>query len=138
MSRVDSGTPVSVMLTAYSTTLLANGEDWTKLRIAVTDSASREITSATDLIRVYVTGDGSITSLDGQPLPVATDTAGVLYTPAQLVDGVATLAFRKGELPRPRESGGSIGHVVPWWPRDSHHPRRRSVAYAWRGAASSH
>jgi len=52
VSRVDSGTPVAVMLTAYSTTLRANGEDWTKLRIAVTDSGSREIVSAGDSIRV--------------------------------------------------------------------------------------
>jgi arabinogalactan endo-1,4-beta-galactosidase len=96
VSRVDSGTPVAVMLTAYSTTLLANGTDWTKLRIAVTDSASREITSATDSIRVYVTGDGSITSLDGEALSVVPDTGGVSYTPVKLVDGVAFLAFRAG------------------------------------------
>jgi hypothetical protein len=99
VSRVDSGTPVSVMLTAYSTTLRANGTDWTKLRIAVTDSAGREITSATDSVRVYVTGDASITALGGDPLPQATDTAGVAYTPTRLVNGVATLAFRAGARP---------------------------------------
>ena len=48
VSRVDSGTAVAVMLTAYSTTLRSNGTDRTMLRIAVTDSASREITSAAD------------------------------------------------------------------------------------------
>jgi arabinogalactan endo-1,4-beta-galactosidase len=99
VSRVDSGTPVSVMLTAYSTTLLANGDDWTKLRVAITDSAAREITSADDSIRIYVTGDGTITSLDGTRLPVLTDTAGVQYTPATLVDGVASLAFAAGTSP---------------------------------------
>jgi len=99
VSRVDSGTPVAVMLTAYSTTLLANGEDWTKLRIAVTDSAGREITSAADAIRVYVTGDGTITSLDGDVLPTAPDTGGVSYASARLVDGVAVLAFRAGTSP---------------------------------------
>jgi arabinogalactan endo-1,4-beta-galactosidase len=99
VSRVDSGTAVSVMLTTYSTTLLANGRDWTKLRIAITDSIGREITSATDSIRVYVTGDGTITSLDGTDLPELTDTAEVLYTPARLTDGVAILAFRAGLSP---------------------------------------
>jgi arabinogalactan endo-1,4-beta-galactosidase len=99
VSRVDSGRAVAVMLTSYSTTLLANGNDWTKLRIAVTDSMGREITSASDSIRVYVSGDGMITSLDGESLPVLTDTAGVRYTPATLVAGVCTLAFRAGTSP---------------------------------------
>ncbi len=99
VSRVDSGEAVAVMLTSYSTTLLANGRDWTKLRIAVTDSMGREITSANDSIRVYVSGDGMITSPDGESLLVLTDTAGVQYTPARLVDGVCTLAFKAGTSP---------------------------------------
>ncbi|MDH3290874.1 MAG: glycosyl hydrolase 53 family protein [Gemmatimonadota bacterium] len=99
VSRVDSGTAVSVMLTSYSTTLLANGDDGTRLRIAVSDSVGREITSATDSGRVYVSGDGTITELDGTSLPVLTDTAGVPYTPARLVDGVRTLAFKAGTSP---------------------------------------
>ena len=99
VSRIDSARPVAVMLTAYSTTLLADGGDRARLRIAVADSAGREITSATDPIRVYVTGDGTITSLDGDSLPVETDTAGVAYTPVSLVGGVADLAFRAGTSP---------------------------------------
>jgi arabinogalactan endo-1,4-beta-galactosidase len=99
VSRVDSGTAVAVMFTTYSTTLLANGRDWTTLRIAVTDSMRREITSANDSIRVYVSGDGTVTSPDGKSLPVLTDTAGVQYTPARLVDGVCTLAFKAGTSP---------------------------------------
>jgi arabinogalactan endo-1,4-beta-galactosidase len=124
VSRVDSGTPVSVMLTAYGTTLLANGEDWTKLRIAITDSASREITSARDSIRVYVTGEGRITSLDGEPLPTLTDTAGVHYTATQLVDGVATLALRAGTSPdrvRVEARSGTLfpgGHEIHTIPGD--------------------
>ncbi len=94
VSRVDSGKAVAVMLTAYSTTLRANGKDWTRLRIAETDSLAREIRSAGDSVRVYVTGDGTITSLDGASLGLETDTAGRQYTPVKLVDGVATLAFR--------------------------------------------
>ena len=99
MSRVDSGTAVAVMLTAYSTTLRANGDDWTKLRIAVTDSAGREIRSAGDSIRVYVTGGGTVTALDGERLPTLTDTAGAPYTATQLMDGVSSLAFRAGTSP---------------------------------------
>jgi beta-galactosidase len=99
VSRVDSGRAVAVMLTAYSTTLRANGEDWTTLRIAVTDSAGREITSAGDSVRAYVSGEGRIAALDGESLPVLTDTAGVPYTPVRLVNGVRTLAFKAGTSP---------------------------------------
>ena len=98
ISRVDSGRAVAVMLTAYSTTLRADGADWTRLRLAVTDSLSREITSATDSIRIYVTGDGTVTSADGNALPVATDTAGA-YTPVALERGVRHLGFRAGNTP---------------------------------------
>jgi len=99
VSRVDSGTAVRVMFTTYSTTLLADGKDGTRLRIAVTDSAGREITSADDSIRVYVSGDGMITAPDGASLPLLTDTAGVQYTPSKLVDGVVNLAFKAGTSP---------------------------------------
>jgi beta-galactosidase len=124
VSRVDSGVPVSVMLTAYSTTLPANGEDWTKLRIAITDSLGREITSATEPVRVYVSGDGTVTALDGTELPVQTDTAGVEYTPVTLVDGVSTLAFRVGTTAsrvRVEARSGSLfagGHEIHTIPGD--------------------
>lgn len=99
VSRVDSGTPVAIMLTVYSTTLLADGRDWTTLRVAVMDSLSREIATAADSIRIYVDGNGTITTLEGGALPLRTDTASVAYTPVQLVDGVATLAFHAGTSP---------------------------------------
>jgi beta-galactosidase len=99
VSRTDSGRAVAVMLTAYSTTLRANGDDRTRLRIAVTDSAGREITSATDSIRIYVTGDGTILGPDGSGLPRLTDTAGLSYTPLRLADGLATVVFRAGTGP---------------------------------------
>ncbi|HEX9692548.1 MAG TPA: glycosyl hydrolase 53 family protein [Gemmatimonadales bacterium] len=99
VSRVDSGTPVAVMLTTYSTTLRANGEDRTRLRIALTDSVGREIMSATDSVRVYVAGDGTITTVDGGSLPVVADTGDTRYTPTRLVNGVVSLGFRAGTSP---------------------------------------
>jgi beta-galactosidase len=93
------GPAVAVMLTSYSTTLRANGKDWTRLRIAVTDSSGREIPSARDMIRIYVMGDGVITSLAGEPLPSVADTGGLRYTEAKLVGGVSFLGFRAGTTP---------------------------------------
>ncbi len=113
VSRVESGTAVSVMFTSYSTTLLADGQDWTKLRIAVADSLGREITSAADSIRLYVTGDGKITSLDGENLPLMTDTAGVHYSPARLADGVCMLGLRAGTSPDRVKVEARSGSLFP-------------------------
>ena len=99
VSRVKSGKPVAVMLTSYSTTLRANGRDQTRLRIAVTDSLQREITSATDSIRVYITGDGRITTPDGKDPILRTDTANKQYVACKLVNGTCRLLFVAGTKP---------------------------------------
>ncbi|MEO8450847.1 MAG: glycosyl hydrolase 53 family protein [Gemmatimonadota bacterium] len=99
VSRVESGKPVAVMLTSYSTTLRANGKDRTRLRIAVTDSLGREVTSSTDSIRIYLTGDGTITAPDGRSLAAVSDTGNARYIPVALVHGVRMLGFRAGTSP---------------------------------------
>ncbi len=98
-SRVAHGKPVSVMLTAYSTTLLANGQDHALLRIAVLDSLGREITSATDSIRVYVQGDARLTDTTGRALVMHSDTAGAKYAACRLLDGLCYLTFVAGTHP---------------------------------------
>ena len=87
------------MLTSYSTTLLANGKDRTRLRIAVTDSLGREIASATDSIHIYAAGDGKVTAADGRDLILRTDTAGKKYAACQLVNGICHLLFIAGTKP---------------------------------------
>jgi len=87
------------MLTSYSTTLLADGRDRTRLRIAVTDSSGQEITSATDSINIYVAGDGKVTAADGNDLVLRTDTSGTEYTECQLVNGICHLWFIAGTEP---------------------------------------
>lgn len=113
VSRVDSGRATTVMLTAYSTTLRANGEDRARLRVAVTDSVGREITSAHDSIRLYVTGDGAIVGADGVEMPRATDTAGAAYTPARLEGGVTELWFRAGTSPDRVEVAARSAGLTP-------------------------
>ncbi|TSA28634.1 MAG: hypothetical protein D4R67_03450 [Bacteroidetes bacterium] len=99
VSRVDSGRSVAVMLTAYSTTLLADGQDRTRLRIAVVDSLSREIISADDTIHVYVNGDGKVIMPDSSDLMLKVDTAGEEYTMCRLQKGVCSLVFVAGTKP---------------------------------------
>jgi hypothetical protein len=100
VSQVDTGKVVAVQMTAYSTTLLANGKDQTLLRVAVTDADGREITSATDSIRIYVDGDAWI-SKSGQkkPLSSAVDTAGRTYLAGSLENGICLLDFHAGASP---------------------------------------
>ncbi len=76
VSHVDKGTPVSVMMTAYSTTLLADGVDHTRLRGAIADSINREITTASGMVRIYLAGDGSLALPDGTPVDLKMDENG--------------------------------------------------------------
>ncbi|MFC2086468.1 glycosyl hydrolase 53 family protein, partial [Bacteroidota bacterium] len=99
VSQVEKGVPVSVMLTSYSTSLLADGKDLTRLRIAIVDSLGREIISATDSIRIYVTGDGKVTSTLGDDLAYATDTSGINYAMCKLENGICNLLFEAGNKP---------------------------------------
>ncbi|MBN2349579.1 MAG: glycosyl hydrolase 53 family protein [Bacteroidales bacterium] len=113
VSQVDSGKPVSVMLTSYSTTLLANSKDQTRLRIAVTDSMGREITSAADSIRIYITGDGKVTAPDGSALVPGTDTSGTQYGNCQLVNGICHLVFIAGSKPDKVKVEAKSGKLWP-------------------------
>jgi arabinogalactan endo-1,4-beta-galactosidase len=99
VSQVEKGKPVSVMLTSYSTTLLANGSDHARLRIAITDSINREIISATDTIHIYVSGDGKVTDANGGKLLQGVDTTGMVYGICQLENGLCNLIFVAGTKP---------------------------------------
>lgn len=104
--------PVAVMLTAYSTTLRANGTDRARLRVALIDSLSREIPGADDSIRIYVTGYGTITTPDGQTLPATSDTVG-RYVSGKLDHGVLFLAFQAGTTPDKVKVEARSGTLFP-------------------------
>lgn len=99
VSQVETGKAISVMVTAYSTTLIANGADQTRLRIAVIDSLSREITTAGDSLRVFITGDGSVKNPDGTSPVIKTDTGGKVYAACKLDKGICHLVFVAGKKP---------------------------------------
>jgi beta-galactosidase len=88
------------MLTAYSTTLIADGESETRLRVAVTDSAGREISTADNSIKIYIDGDLSVLPADdGEVLQQITDTGGVTSFLYRLSDGIAWFRLRAGTEP---------------------------------------
>jgi uncharacterized protein len=112
VSRVKSGHPVAVMLTSYSTTLPAGGKNHTRLRIALTDSLSREITSAGDSIRMYVEGTGKVANPDGSDPVILTDTSGRAYAACKLTNGICSLIFIPGNEPGKSEGGGPVGNTL--------------------------
>ncbi len=100
VSRVETGKPVAVMMTAYRTTLLADGKDQTLLRLAVTDSAGREIVSAENAIRIYTEGDADVLpTAAGESLTPGTDTSGMPYLECGLQEGLCLLTLRSGSIP---------------------------------------
>lgn len=96
---VETGKPVSVMMTAYSTTLLADGSDQTRLRVALLDSINRQITSASGILRMYVDGDGSLATMDGNLIELLTDEKGERYVECELIDGICEMHFIAGNSP---------------------------------------
>ena len=97
---VETGIPVSVGLSAYRTTMLADGKDEARIRVAVTDSAGKEIRNATTPIRIYIDGDASVAAANEGPPPEYVsegDTSG--YWQATLSEGTFTFNFRAGTTP---------------------------------------
>jgi len=113
VSRIDSGKPFSVMLTAYSTTLIADGKAQTRLRIAIMDSLSREITSASDSVRLFVTGDGLLLNPDGTRPVMLTDTSGKSYAALNLDNGLCHMLFVAGTTPGKVKVEARCGKLWP-------------------------
>jgi arabinogalactan endo-1,4-beta-galactosidase len=124
VSQVDSATAVAVQMTAYSTTLLADGKDKTLLRITVIDSEGREITSATNALQIYVDCETYRTnnaeninqnggtqsanpdsyipvtkSGENKSLITAVDTSGKKYFESKLENGLCLLDLHAGDTP---------------------------------------
>ena len=111
--RVSSEVPAAVMLTAYSTTLLANGKDRTRLRIALTDSLGKEIASEGDTIRIYITGDGKVATPEGKSMAMHMDKTGKQYAECLLAKGTCNLVFIAGTKPDKVKVEAQSGKLWP-------------------------
>jgi len=99
ISQIDTGKPVSVMMTAYKTTLIADGQDQAKLRIVLIDSTGREIRSAEGTLRLYVEGNATIRTLYGKEIETQTDTSGTEFYPVHVTKGLCEVLFQAGTSP---------------------------------------
>ncbi|MBE0668624.1 MAG: hypothetical protein IH593_13265, partial [Bacteroidales bacterium] len=98
--QVETGVPVSVALTAYSTTMLADGKDQTVIRATVIDSTGREIRNADLPIRIYISGDASAEALpEGEPLKTIVSGDSVSFRESVIVNGECAFAFIAGTKP---------------------------------------
>lgn len=99
LTSVEDGKAVSVVLTCYSTTLIANGEDTTSIRVAVHTIKGNEITNATNEIILSVEGEATLIDDAGEVLKYETDSSGLSFITLNLVDGLAHLKLVTGNKP---------------------------------------
>jgi len=98
VSCIESGKPVGVVMTAYKTTMLADGNDKTIIRVVVVDSLGREITTAGVPIQISVTGDAIIAGTkNGIPVEFKKTENGTSVWESKLVNGSCPLVFQAGK-----------------------------------------
>jgi len=97
VTQVDSARAVGLVMSAYRTTMLADGSDEALIRTFVVDSLGRQILSADNVMRVYVEGDAVIDRpADGYAVEPRTDEEGAPYWETRLVDGESAVILRSG------------------------------------------
>jgi beta-galactosidase len=100
VSQTSTGKPVGVVMTTYTTTMLADGKDQTLIRACVVDSAGREITTANVPITISVTGDAEIAGTkNGIPVSLVKTENGAKVWSSKIVDGYCPLIFQTGTTP---------------------------------------
>jgi arabinogalactan endo-1,4-beta-galactosidase len=119
VTRVDSARAVGVVLSAYTTTMIADGEDEALIRTFVTDSVGRQIMTADNVMRIYVDGDATIArGAHGYDVEPKTDDEGTDYWETRLVDGVSEVFLLAGttvdriDVEARSDTFGPAGHQI--------------------------
>ncbi len=97
--QADTGTAVTVVMTAYKTTMLANGMDKTNLRICLADRNGIEIRNANRPIEIYVNGNAGLQREDGETLEYILDAEGNICYLSEIVNGYEHLVLIAGTTP---------------------------------------
>ncbi|HUW93425.1 MAG TPA: glycosyl hydrolase 53 family protein [Bacteroidales bacterium] len=98
--QVDTGVPVSIAITTYKTTMLANGKDHVLIRATAIDSTGKEIRNADLPIHIYITGDATVAELpDGQSMKVITGEDSVIFRESGIINGTCSFYFVAGTKP---------------------------------------
>lgn len=97
--QVDTGTPATVVMTAYKTTMLADGKDETPLRICLANREGIEIRNASRSIEIHVEGNGGVINENGDELEYRIDGEGNGYFVSEIVNGTKWLVLTAGTTP---------------------------------------
>jgi beta-galactosidase len=97
--QVDTGIVVNVMMTAYKTTMIANGTDETPIRICLADRSGMEIRNASRSIAIYINGDAGIRRENGDALEFRFDAEGNGYYVSEIANGYEYLILTAGTSP---------------------------------------
>jgi len=98
--QTSTGKPVGVVMTTYTTTMLADGKDRTLIRACVVDSAGREITTANVPVTISVTGDAIIAGTkNGIPVLLVKSENSTKVWSSKIVEGSCTFIFQAGTRP---------------------------------------
>ncbi|MGD0340711.1 MAG: glycosyl hydrolase 53 family protein [Bacteroidales bacterium] len=100
VTQTSAGKPVGVVMTTYTTTMLADGKDQTLIRACVIDSAGREITTANVPITVFIAGDAKIAGTkNGIPVSLIKSENDTALWSSKIVNGSCRLIFQAGTKP---------------------------------------
>lgn len=94
--QVDTGKPAGLVFASYKTTMLANGQDQTLLRISVVDSAGMEIKDAELPFEISVKGDANILDLDQSKLEKVMQSDTLSIWRSDIANGVKELWLQAG------------------------------------------
>jgi len=97
--QIETGKPLNMILAGYKTTMIANGEDETLLRISVADSTDREIMSAQLPFKITLKGNATVTYEDGTAPELILQSDSMTVWESQLIDGISKLKLKAGITP---------------------------------------
>ncbi|MGA1977653.1 MAG: glycosyl hydrolase 53 family protein [Bacteroidales bacterium] len=100
VTNTSAGKPVRVIMTTYTTTMLADGKEHTLIRATVADSIGRQITSANLPIKISVIGDAKIASTNNSiPLTLVKSANDTSLWSSNIVNGSCQFMFQTGTKP---------------------------------------
>ena len=120
--QVPTGKPQNLVFASYKTTMIANGNDETLLRISVADSTDREILDARIPFKITLKGDALITEVDGSAPELVLKSDTMMVWKSQLNKGIKNLKLKAGTTPGKLNvevsaegvwSGSHEIHVIP-------------------------
>lgn len=94
--QVPTGKPAALVFASYKTTMIANGEDESLLRISAVDSSGMEIMDAALPFEISVMGDARILEIDDSQPTLISKTDSSLVWKSQLSNGIKELVLKSG------------------------------------------